>query len=92
MENMIELSEEIKAGTTDDVPFSFMGMEAFIAKKADPADEAAGRKMRQSDLPERPYLRIKKRYLFRQVLCYNPFIRRSCRTKRRLLPEILEAE
>lgn len=36
MENMIELCEEIKAGTTDDVPFSFMGMEAFIAKKATP--------------------------------------------------------
>lgn len=33
LDNMLSLCEEIKAGTTDDVPYEFMGHHACIAKK-----------------------------------------------------------
>lgn len=35
LDEMIELCDQVLAGDTDDVPFSFMGMEATIAKKMD---------------------------------------------------------
>lgn len=33
LQEMLELCEEIKKGQTDDVPFDFMGKQAYIAKK-----------------------------------------------------------
>lgn len=35
LDEMIELCDQVLAGDTDDVPFSFMGMKATIAKKMD---------------------------------------------------------
>lgn len=35
MDNMAELCVDIMEGRTDDVPFEFMGMKAFVAKKYD---------------------------------------------------------
>ena len=32
--SVIEVCDEVMAGKADDVPFNFMGMEAFVAKKA----------------------------------------------------------
>ena len=32
--SVIEVCEDVMAGRADDVPFHFMGMEAFVAKKA----------------------------------------------------------
>lgn len=33
MDNVLEVCDEVFAGTADDIPFSFMGMQAYIAKK-----------------------------------------------------------
>ena len=35
LSNLIALCEDIKAGKSDEVPFDFMGMKEFIARKVD---------------------------------------------------------
>jgi hypothetical protein len=35
LDSVIAVCEDIKSGKTDDVPFNFMGHEAFIAKAMD---------------------------------------------------------
>ena len=45
MDNVIDVCEEALAGRTDDIPYSFMGMQAFIAKKCNERFERSDGKM-----------------------------------------------